>query len=133
MEGSIQQVAMQSILFQTTDWSAVPVTQHSGEQGIALWRTKQLGGLRIRLVEYSANYLADHWCKAGHIVYCIKGEMISELADGRTYTLSKGMTYEVSDNVSIHRSYSKDGVKLLIIDGDFLKHEYNRVDNPWRM
>jgi hypothetical protein len=59
--------------------------------------------------------------------------MISELADGRTYTLSKGMTYEVSDNVSIHRSYSKDGVKLLIIDGDFLKHEYNRVDNPWRM
>ncbi|WP_333821022.1 DHCW motif cupin fold protein [Ohtaekwangia sp.] len=126
---------MQSILFQTTDWAAVPVTEHRGEQGTARWRTRQFDGLRIRLVEYSAGYKADHWCKAGHIVYCIEGEMISELADGRTFTLSSGMTYQVSDNVSMHRSYSEKGVKLLIIDGDFLntKKETERILNPWRI
>lgn len=126
---------MQSILFQTTDWATVPVTEHRGEQGIALWRTRQFDGLRIRLVEYSAGYRADHWCKAGHIVYCIEGEMISELADGRTFILSQGMTYQVSDDVSMHRSYSEKGVKLLIIDGNFLsnKKETERLLNPWKI
>jgi quercetin dioxygenase-like cupin family protein len=126
---------MQSILFQTTDWAAVPVTEHRGEQGTAWWRTLQFDGLRIRLVEYSAEYKADHWCKAGHIVYCIEGEMISELADGRTFILSKGMTYQVSDNVSMHRSYSETGAKLLIIDGSFLnnKKEIERMLNPWKI
>jgi len=126
---------MQSILFQTTDWATVPVTEHRGEQGIALWRTRQFDGLRIRLVEYSAGYRADHWCKAGHIVYCIEGEMISELADGQTFILSQGMTYQVSDDVSMHRSYSEKGVKLLIIDGNFLsnKKETERLLNPWKI
>lgn len=126
---------MESILFQTTDWATVPVTEHRGEQGIAWWQTKQYDGLRIRLVEYSAGYRADHWCKAGHIVYCIEGEMISELADGRVFILSKGMTYQVSDNVSMHHSYSEKGVKLLIIDGDFLKlkNNTNPIFNPWKI
>lgn len=126
---------MESIVFQTTDWTTVPVTEHRGEQGVALWQTKQYNGLRIRLVQYSAGYKADHWCKAGHIVYCIEGEMISELADGRVFILSKGMTYQVSDNVSMHRSYSEKGVKLLIIDGDFLKENNNAsaVFNPWKI
>ena len=126
---------MESILFQTTDWATVPVTEHRGEQGKAWWQTKQYEGLRIRLVEYSAGYRADHWCKAGHIVYCIEGEMISELADGRVFILSKGMTYQVSDNVSMHRSYSEKGVKLLIIDGDFLKlkNNTNPIFNPWKI
>jgi hypothetical protein len=108
------------ILFQTTDWSKVPVTEHPGETGKAYWRTLQFDGLRIRMVEYSKNYLANHWCSFGHIVYCIEGEMTSELSDGKMLTLKKGMTYQVSDNVSEHRSHTTDGVKLLIIDGGFL-------------
>lgn len=122
-------------MFQTTDWTTIPVTEHHGEQGIALWQTKQYNGLRIRLVEYSAGYRADHWCKAGHIVYCIEGEMKSELAGGRVFILSKGMTYQVSDNVSKHRSYSEKGVKLLIIDGDFLKvnNNTNQIFNPGKI
>jgi len=34
--------------------------------------------------------------------------------------LTKGMSYIVSDDMSSHRSITKKGVKLLIIDGDFL-------------
>jgi hypothetical protein len=112
-----------SIPFQTTDWSKIPKTSHRGETGIAYWQTLQLGELRIRMVEYSENYLADHWCEKGHIIYCIEGEMETELSTGEKYILTKGMTYQVSDGMSSHRSSSKAGVKLLIIDGTFLKTE----------
>jgi quercetin dioxygenase-like cupin family protein len=124
---------MNPIVFQTTNWEAVPVTTSPGEQGTATYKTLSFEGFRMRLVEYSKNYRADHWCKAGHIVYCIEGEMTSELADGRTFTLRKGMTYTVSDDASMHRSYSKEGVKLLIIDGQFLKNRKQATLNPWRM
>ncbi len=96
-------------------------TEHKGETGAAYWQTFEANGLRMRIVEYSAGYLADHWCKKGHIVHCLEGEFISESIDGEKYTLTKGMTYLVSDNLSTHRSISAEGVKLLIIDGDFLK------------
>jgi mannose-6-phosphate isomerase class I len=112
---------MPNINFQTIDWTNVEKTEHQGETGVAYWQTKQFEGLRVRMVEYSPNYLADHWCEKGHIVQCLEGEFVSELANGETFTLSKGMTYIVSDEVSSHRSVSTDGVKLLIIDGDFLK------------
>jgi hypothetical protein len=111
----------EGIPFQITNWENVPATEHPGETGMAIWKTLQFGDLRIRMVEYSANYLADHWCSKGHIIYCIEGEMVSELLDGSKHTLYKGSSYVVSDNMSSHRSFSKDGVKLMIIDGAFLK------------
>jgi mannose-6-phosphate isomerase class I len=109
------------IPFETIDWSNIPKTEHRGTTGTAFWQTKQYDGFRVRLVEYSKNYLADHWCEKGHIVYCIEGSSTSELKSGETFTLSHGMSYIVSDDASSHRSISENGVKLLIIDGDFLK------------
>ena len=111
----------QNYPFQTIDWSSVPQTEHKGEAGTAFWQTIQLPGLRIRLVEYTKGYIADHWCPKGHIVHCLEGEFVSELRSGEEYLLKKGMSYVVSDELSIHRSKTVDGVKLLIIDGDFLK------------
>lgn len=112
---------MINIPFQTIDWTLVEKTEHKGETGTSFWQTLQLGGLRIRIVEYSKNYLADHWCQKGHIVYCLEGEFISELQNGDQFILTKGMSYVVSDDLSSHRSISSNGVKLLIIDGDILK------------
>ncbi|MBE8723792.1 DHCW motif cupin fold protein [Flavobacterium hungaricum] len=112
---------MTAIPFQTIDWNLIPKTEHSGDSGTAYWQTLQLGGLRIRKVTYSENYIADHWCQKGHVVHCLEGEFISELENGEKFTLSKGMTYVVSDDVSSHRSITTKGVELLIIDGDFLK------------
>jgi len=111
----------QNIPFQTIDWTLIPKDEHSGEIGTAFWQTLQFDGLRVRIVEYSKGYLADHWCTKGHIVHCIEGEFISELQTGEKFILTKGMTYIVSDDLSSHRSITEKGVKLLIVDGDFLK------------
>jgi len=110
-----------NIPFQTVDWSNVPRTEHKGETGMAYWQTLQFDGLRIRVVEYSAGYVADHWCQKGHVVYCLEGEVINEQKDGVQSLLSAGMSYVVSDELSSHRSVTTLGAKLLIIDGDFLK------------
>ncbi|MGA2406538.1 MAG: DHCW motif cupin fold protein [Bacteroidales bacterium] len=110
-----------NIPFQTINWTTIPKTEFKGETGIAYWQTVQFPGLRVRIVEYSKGYLADHWCKKGHIVHCLEGEFVSELQDGNEFRLTKGMTYVVSDGLSSHRSYAKDGVTVMIIDGDFLQ------------
>ena len=112
---------MNSIPFQTIDWDSIDKVEHKGERGTSFWQTVQLGGLRIRIVEYSKGYFADHWCQKGHIVYCLEGDFDSELENTQSVKLSKGMSYVVSDNLSSHRSISEKGAKLLIIDGDFLR------------
>ena len=112
---------MYTIPFTDIDWNEIPKTEHKGITGMAYWQTINLDGLRIRLVEYTQDYLADHWCEKGHIVHCLEGEFISEMADGEAFVLKKGMTYIVSNDLSSHRSKTKSGVKLLIIDGGFLK------------
>lgn len=114
---------MISIDFQAIDWDLVPKTEHKGETGKAYWQTLEFNGLRVRMVEYTEGYLADHWCSKGHIVHCLEGEFVSELENGELVTLSKGMSYIVSDELSKHKSSTKQGVKLLIIDGDFLKKD----------
>lgn len=112
---------MNKISFRTVDWNELFKTEHRGETGVAFWQTLQFDGLRIRIVEYSPGYLADHWCKKGHFVHCLEGEFVSELKNGEKLRLKEGMSYIVSDNMSEHRSVSRNGVKLLIIDGAFLK------------
>lgn len=102
--------------FDTTDWSKVPTTEHRGEIGVAYWRTCQFGDIRVRMVEYSAGYLADHWCSKGHILLCLEGELHTELEDGRTFVLTTGMSYQVADNAELHRSSTQIGAKLFIVD-----------------
>ncbi|QHT71284.1 hypothetical protein GXP67_33835 [Rhodocytophaga rosea] len=110
-----------NIPFQVIQWDTIPREEHAGKEGLAYWQTVQFPGLRIRLVEYGPGYLADHWCEKGHIIHCLEGSFVSELKTGEIFTLQKDMSYVVSDDLSSHRSFSKDGVRLLIIDGDFLK------------
>jgi len=109
------------IPFQTIDWCAIPKTEHPGVRGVATWQTIQFPGLRIRLVHYSADYQADHWCEKGHVVHCLEGEFVSALHTGEKFVLTKGQSYIVSDGMSSHRSNSTEGVMLLVLDGNFLK------------
>lgn len=109
------------IPFQTIDWSLVAREEHTGEQGSAWWQTIQAQDIRVRIVTYSAGYIADHWCRKGHIVHCLEGSFVTELDTGEQFSLSAGMTYIVSDDAGAHRSTSEQGVQLLIIDGAFLK------------
>ncbi len=110
-----------NIPFQIIDWTKINATHHGGKTGSAVWNTLDLPGLRIRIVTYSKGYIADHWCQKGHIVHCLEGEFITEHENGERYTLKEGMTYIVSDDLSSHRSVAENQVKLLIIDGDFLR------------
>lgn len=107
---------LKDIPFGVTDWSSLDRTEHAGESGVAYWRTKHFGSIRVRLVEYSPGYLADHWCEKGHILFCIEGELKTELKDGREYTLTTGTSYQVADNTDAHRSSTAQGATLFIVD-----------------
>ena len=107
---------MHDIPFGITDWGEVPVTEHPGETGVATWRTREFSGIRVRMVEYSADYLADHWCEKGHILLCLDGRLDTELADGRVVTLTPGMSYQVADGAQAHRSRTESGARLFIVD-----------------
>ena len=107
---------IQDVPFCFTDWSQIPATQHPGETGMALWRTLEIGNIRVRMVEYSPGYFADHWCKRGHVLLVLEGELVTELEDGRQFTLTPGTSYEVADDVAPHRSHTETGAKLFIVD-----------------
>jgi hypothetical protein len=102
--------------FMTTDWAGVATTDHPGQSGSARWRTIEAGTVRVRMVEYSPGYKADHWCRRGHVLMVLEGEMLTELQDGRSFRLSSGMSYQVADDVAPHRSSTDVGAKLFIVD-----------------
>lgn len=102
--------------FGTTDWATIAPTERPGATGVARWRTREFGALRVRIVEYSPGYFADHWCTKGHILFCLEGELRTELADGRTFELRPGMSYQVADGAEPHRSSTAVGARLFIVD-----------------
>ncbi len=107
---------LSDIAFGTTEWAEVAPTEHAGDSGHALWRTRQFGSVRVRMVEYSVGYRADHWCEKGHILLCLEGELHTELADGRRFVLRPGTSYQVADGAEPHRSSAPRGAKLFIVD-----------------
>jgi len=109
-----------NIPFTLIDWSQISKAEKNGKSGNVAQQVAEYPGLKIRVVEYSSGYMADHWCQKGHIVHCLEGNFESEMESGEKFQLSKGMTYIVSDDMSSHRSNTESGTKLLIIDGDFL-------------
>ena len=109
-------MTVRDIPFGITEWSNVAPTEHPGASGTAIWRTCHFGDIRVRMVECAAGYVADHWCAKGHIVYCLGGELRTELEDGRVFTLKPGMSYQVADNAAAHRSSTTIGARLFIVD-----------------
>ena len=107
---------IQDVPFCTIDWNTVTPTVHPGETGEAYWRTFEMGNIRVRMVEYSPGYFADHWCNRGHVLFVMEGELITELDDGRKFTLTPGMSYQVADDANPHRSQTATGAKLFIVD-----------------
>jgi hypothetical protein len=107
---------IEGVPFTTTDWEHIPSTEHAGETGVARWRTIEAGNVRVRMVEYSPGYLADHWCERGHVLLVLAGELVTELADGSAHVLHPGQSYEVADGAAPHRSRTAGGAKLFIVD-----------------
>lgn len=107
---------IEQVPFGVTNWSTVPTTEHPGETGAASWRTVEAGNIRVRIVEYSPGYLADHWCSRGHVLYVLSGELVTELEGGRSFTLLPGQSYQVADGEEPHRSRTAGGATLFIVD-----------------
>jgi hypothetical protein len=107
---------LDGIPFTTTDWTTIAPTTHPGEHGVATWRTLAVGNVRVRMVEYSAGYVADHWCERGHVILVLAGELVTELADGQRFVLPAGQSYQVADGAPGHRSRSPAGASLFIVD-----------------
>ncbi len=107
---------LHNIPFGITDWAEIKKIKHLGETGYAFWRTQQFDNIRVRVVEYSKGYLADHWCNKGHILFCLEGELFTELDNGCSFILKAGMSYQVADNAEAHRSSTALGAKLFIVD-----------------
>lgn len=107
---------MENIPFGITDWAQIEAERHPGDSGFALWRVAKFGDIRVRMVDYSPGYVADHWCIKGHILLCLKGEMVTELEDGRTFVLTPGVSYQVADDAEAHRSTTREGATLFIVD-----------------
>ncbi len=107
---------IEDVPFGVTDWASVPTTEHPGETGTAWWRTKEVGNIRVRMVEYSPGYLADHWCSRGHVLLVLDGELVTELHDGSSHVLRSGQSYQVADGAMPHRSRTSGGARLFIVD-----------------
>jgi quercetin dioxygenase-like cupin family protein len=107
---------IQNVPFNVIDWSKIEPSEHPGVTGKAFWRTFEMGNIRVRMVEYTPGYLADHWCKKGHVLLVLEGELTTELSDGRKFVLKPGMSYQVADDANPHRSQTAPGAKLFIVD-----------------
>ena len=107
---------IQDVPFGTMDWNSITPSEHAGTTGTAYWRTFEMGNIRVRMVEYTAGYVADHWCSRGHVLLVLEGELTTELDDGREFRLTTGMSYHVANDANPHRSYTKTGAKLFIVD-----------------
>jgi len=107
---------IQDAPFCTVDWNQVTPSEHPGETGMAFWRTLEIGNIRVRMVEYTPGYFADHWCNRGHVLLVLEGELTTELKDGRVFTLTPGMSYQVADDIAPHRSHTASGARLFIVD-----------------
>lgn len=107
---------IENLPFGLTQWDQVEETIYPGDQGQATWRTVKFNDIRVRMVDYSPGYVADHWCTKGHILLCLAGELHTELADGRRFVLTPGVSYQVADDAEPHRSFTTTGAQLFIVD-----------------
>lgn len=107
---------IQNVPFNTVDWDKIEPVEYPGETGTSFWRTHEVGNLRVRMVEYSPGYLADHWCSRGHVLLVLAGELVTELAGGAAHPMRAGMSFHVADDAEPHRVFSRSGARVFIVD-----------------
>jgi len=106
-----------NIPFTLVNWNDVPPNVHQGETGHALWRDVEFGELHVHMAEYSPGYKAADWCSTGHVLLVLKGTLITELKDGRVFTLNAGTSYQVSsEETNPHKSRTDSGATLFVVD-----------------
>jgi hypothetical protein len=102
---------------EVTRWADVPATEQPGTTGVSTSRTRRFADVQVRLVSYGPNYVADHWCHKGHILFVLDGRLALEHQDGQRLELEAGMSYHVGDDeASPHRVATSSGASVFIVD-----------------
>jgi len=108
---------IKDVPFSITDWKKIEPGEHKGECGTSFWRMFESGNIRVRMVEYSPGFRADHWCPRGHVLLVLEGELFIKLKDGQVFQLESGTSFQVADDESNpHLAYTERGAKVFIID-----------------
>ena len=101
----------------STDWSSLVSESVEGLSGNSRSKSIKYGNIRMRTMEYSPGFEADHWCPRGHIIFVLEGEITIKLKDETEQKISKGMSFICGDNeTNPHMVYSKKGAFVIIID-----------------
>ena len=108
---------LNDVSYSLIDWQNVESTEVKGITGHAFWKTKKFNDLRIRIIEKSPGYRADHYCKKGHVIYVIDGEMVIDFENGEKFSVSAGQTVFLGDDPEFgHSTFTENGIKYFIID-----------------
>ena len=99
------------------DWSNAPMSEHSGTTGQATQKTLRAGKVQMRMISYGPDYMAEAWCRKGHILFVVEGELTIEHENGRRCEVGAGMSYHVGDDYgSPHRVSSISGATIFVVD-----------------
>jgi len=98
------------------NWEKIETVELKGETGTSFMRIYEEGNIRLRMIEYSADYYADHWCTRGHIIHVIEGELIYEQKNGKTFSLIPGNSFQVGDNKDEHLVRTINGARVFLVD-----------------
>lgn len=60
------------LAFTATNWDEVPAIRHEGESGHALWKTLNIGNIRVRVVEYTPGYTPTTGAIAATSSMCLR-------------------------------------------------------------
>jgi quercetin dioxygenase-like cupin family protein len=108
---------IEGVPFAVTDWNRVSAIEHKGRAGTSFWRSFEEGCLRVRVVDYSPGFEADHWCPRGHILYVLEGELRIALKSGAVHKLGRGMSFAAgNDESDPHLASSPSGARVFIVD-----------------
>jgi len=108
---------IEHVPYNSINWSNINPVEHKGESGTSFWQTVETGNIRVRIVEYSKGFVADHFCERGHVGLVLEGELQIKLKDRKTFQLKLGMSFLLADDkTNPHTVISDNGAKIFIID-----------------
>ena len=115
--GNVVVMNIQGVITTGINWNQLSPVEYRGETGTSFWRTFEVGNIRVRMIEYSAGFKSDHWCRRGHVILVLDGELSLRLRDGREFMLAAGTSFlVVDDEVNPHLAYTNKGAKVFIVD-----------------
>jgi len=112
-----EDMVIKDVPFSVTEWSDIDPLEVNGETGTSFQRICEQGNIRVRKIDYSPTYKADHWCARGHILLVLEGEFVIQLKSGREHSLSSGMSFQTADDEEDpHLVFTEYGAKVFIVD-----------------